>query len=161
MGIDQDYVLETVKKIHEGVHRCRIKQAEKLKSRSGNDMIVVEIELYGYQTTLKHYITFLPDRPQFASRMISQMFESFPSISGTKDTSKWAGAVGACEVVYEEYGGMMKPKISRMVPAEYQQNLPIFGTGIYVYDDQVLVPSDGKTNASFEELIRLCQYGSR
>lgn len=159
MGIDQDYIVETLRRIPEGTHRCRIRHAEKTKSRSGNDMIVVELQLYGYQTTLRHYITFIPDRPQFASQMIAQMFDAFPSIAGNMDTSMWEGAIGACDVEYEEYMGTERPKVARMVPAEYQVGLPTFGSGIYVYDDQVLVPGPERIKDPMEELVRIFKEG--
>ena len=46
-------------KVPEGKHRVRIKDASKAVSKQGNDMLVLQFEVSGYNETIFHYITFM------------------------------------------------------------------------------------------------------
>ena len=107
-----------------GKHRIRIKSAEKAQSNSGNDMLALQFDVSGYNSTLYHYITFLKDKPEITNRMLTSFFDSFKDIpEGEFDTSKWVGKVGACVVKHEEYNGNTNARISYFVKADKQDDL--------------------------------------
>lgn len=112
-------------RIPEGKHRVRIKSAEKAVSSSGNDMLVLQMDVSGFNETLYHYITFMKDNPSMTNRMLTQFFDSFKDIpDGQFDMSKWIGKVGACVVKHDEYNGNQKSKVSSFIPADKQGDLP-------------------------------------
>jgi hypothetical protein len=114
-----------VTNVPEGKHRIRVKSAEKAVSKSGNDMLVLQFDVSGYNATLYHYIVFMADKPQITNRMLTQFFDSFKGIpEGQFDTSKWIGQVGACVVKHEEYNGNTNAKISYFINADKQGDLP-------------------------------------
>lgn len=114
-----------VTKVPEGKHRIRIKSAEKAVSKSGNDMLVLQFDISGYEATMYHYIVFMADKPQITNRMLTQFFDSFKDIpEGEFDTSKWIGKVGACVVKHEEYNGSVNAKVSYFLSADKQGDLP-------------------------------------
>lgn len=111
--------------VPEGNHRIRVKSAEKAVSKSGNDMLVLQFDVSGYNATLYHYIIFMADKPEITNRMLTQFFDSFKDIpEGEFDTSKWIGKVGACRVKHEEYNGNTNAKISYFIKADKQADLP-------------------------------------
>lgn len=111
--------------IPEGKHRIRIKSAEKAVSKSGNDMLALQFDVSGYNTSLYHYIVFLQDKPEITNRMLTQFFDSFKDIpDGEFDTSKWIGKVGACTVKHEEYNDNINAKVGYFIPADKQGDLP-------------------------------------
>ena len=111
-------------RIPEGKHRIRIKSAEKAVSKSGNDMLVLQFDVSGYNETLYHYITFMKDKPEITNRMLTQFFDSFKDIpEGEFDMSKWIGKVGACTVKHEEYNDNTKSKIGYFIHADKQSDL--------------------------------------
>jgi len=111
--------------IPEGKHRIRIKSAEKAVSKSGNDMLALQFDVSGYNTSLYHYIVFLQDKPEITNRNLTQFFDSFKDIpDGEFDTSKWIGKVGACTVKHEEYNDNINAKVDKFIPADKQGDLP-------------------------------------
>lgn len=111
--------------VPEGKHRIRIKSAEKAVSKSGNDMLVLQFDISGFNSTLYHYITFMNDKPEITNRMLTQFFDSFKDIpEGDFDTSHWIGKVGACTVKHEEYNGNVNAKIGYFISADKQAELP-------------------------------------
>lgn len=111
--------------IPEGKHRIRIKSAEKAVSKTGNDMLALQFEVSGYNSTLYHYIVFLSDRPEITNRMLTQFFDSFKDIAEADfDTSHWIGKVGACTVKHEEYNGNTNAKVGYFISANKQDDLP-------------------------------------
>lgn len=111
--------------VPEGNHRIRVKSAEKAVSKSGNDMLVLQFDVSGYNATLYHYITFMADKPEITNRMLTQFFDSFKDIpEGDFDTSHWIGKVGACRVKHEEYNGNTNAKISYFLKPDKQADLP-------------------------------------
>lgn len=112
-------------KVPEGKHRIRIKSAEKAVSKNGNDMLALQFDISGYNTTLYHYIVFMNDKPEITNRMLTQFFDSFKDIpEGDFDTSHWIGKVGACNVKHEEYNGNVNAKISYFITPDKAADLP-------------------------------------
>lgn len=109
-----------------GPHRVRIASAEMATSKtSGRQMISMKFDVSGHKGSLFHYIVFMEDNPKMTNRMLTQLFDSFPSIqAGDINPEHWIGTVGACMVKHEEYNGEMKARISSFIPAEKQNGLP-------------------------------------
>lgn len=121
--------------IPEGQYRIRVKSAEKAQSKSGNDMLALQFDVSGYNSTLYHYIVFLQDRPEITNRMLTQFYDSFKDIpEGNSDLASWVGKVGACRVKHDDYNGSKTAKVSYFIKAEKQGELPAW--------------SEPKTNAS-------------
>lgn len=111
--------------VPEGKHRIRIKSAEKAVSKSGNDMLALQFDISGYNSTLYHYITFMNDKPEMTNRMLTQFFDAFKDIpDGDFDTSHWIGKVGACTVKHEEYNGNTNAKVGYFIHKDKQGDLP-------------------------------------
>lgn len=111
--------------VPEGKHRIRIKSAEKAVSKSGNDMLVLQFEVSGYNATLYHYITFMNDKPEITNRMLTQFFDAFEGIDdGDFVMEHWIGKVGACTVKHEEYNGNVNAKLHYFIKADKQADLP-------------------------------------
>lgn len=116
--------------IPEGKHRIRIKSAQKEISKNGNDMLALQFDVSGYDSTLYHYIVFLCDRPEITNRNLTQFFDSFKDIpEGDFDTSHWIGKVGACTVKHEEYNGEKKAKLGYFIHKDKQGDLPPWKEG--------------------------------
>ena len=112
-------------KIPEGKHRIRIRSAEKTVSKTGKDMLTLQLDVSGYDQVLYHYIVFLPDRPEITNRNLTQFFDSFKDIpDGDFDTSHWIGKVGACTVKHEEYNGNTNAKVGYFIHKDKQGDLP-------------------------------------
>ncbi len=111
--------------VPEGKHRIRVKSAEKAVSKSGNDMLVLQFDISGYNTILYHYITFMNDKPEITNRMLTAFFDAFKDIDeGDFDMSHWIGKVGACTVKHEEYNGNVNAKLGYFIRADKQGDLP-------------------------------------
>ena len=112
--------------LKEGRYRVRIKSAEKAISKtSGNDMLVIQLEVSGSTKVLYHYIVFMPDREEVTNRMLTQFFDSFSGIpEGDFNMNNWIGKVGAVMIKHEEYNGNMKERISYFISADKQDDLP-------------------------------------
>ena len=103
-------------KVPEGKHRIRVKSAEKAVSKSGNDMLVLQFDVSGYDATLYHYITFMNDKPEITNRMLTQFFDAFEGIDdGDFVMEHWIGKVGACTIKHEEYNGNVNAKIGYFI----------------------------------------------
>ena len=114
----------TFEPIPEGKHRIRVKAVEKAQSKNGNDMLSLQFEVNGYNSTLYHYIVFLKDRPEITNRMLTQFFDSFKDIpEGDFNINNWVGKAGACVVKHEEYNGNSNARISYFIAADKQGDL--------------------------------------
>lgn len=113
--------------IPEGKHRVRIKSAKKdVSKNSGNDMLVLELEVNGYPNeSVFNYITFLDDKPEITNRMLTQFFDSFKDIpEGDFNMNNWIGKVGACTIKHSEYNDNISAKVGYFIPANRQTDLP-------------------------------------
>lgn len=111
--------------IPEGKYRIRVKSAEKAISKNGNDMLVLQFDVSGYNSTLYHYIVFLDNKPEVTNRMLTQFFDSFKDIEeGDFNMKNWVGKVGACTIKHEEYNGDMRARLGYFINANKQGDLP-------------------------------------
>lgn len=109
----------------EGKYRVRIKSADKAVSKSGNDMLVLQLEVSGSTKVLYHYIVFMFDKAEITNRMLTQFFDSFKDIEkGDFNINNWIGKVGAAMIKHEEYNGEKREKISYFIAADKQGDLP-------------------------------------
>ena len=116
---------KSFKPIPEGKYRIRIKEAEKVVSKTGKDMLRLVFEVSGKSNKLFHNIVFLPDRPEITNRNLTQFFDSFKDIpDGDFNTANWVGKTGACEVKHEEYNGDTKAAIRWFIHRDKQGDLP-------------------------------------
>lgn len=91
--------------IPEGRYRVRIVSAEKAISKnSGNDMIVLQLEVSGQQSLLWNYISFLPDRPEITNRMLTQLFDAFDIEEGNFNLASYVGKAGAAQIKHDDDG---------------------------------------------------------
>lgn len=103
-----------------GKHRVRIAGAEKAISRNGNDMLVLTLDVSGYNSRLWHYVVFMPDRPEITNRKLTEIFDSFGIEDGDFNLKNWIGKVGACVTKQDEYG----TKVNYFINRKKQGELP-------------------------------------
>lgn len=126
-------------KIPEGKHRIRIKSADKAVSSKGNDMLVLQFEVSGYNETVYHYITFMDKNPEMTNRMLTAFFDSFKDIpEGDFNMQNWIGKAGACAIKHDDYNGNATAKVSYFIHANKQDDLPPWKNA-----DGVAVDKDG------------------
>lgn len=134
------------KPIPEGIHRVRIKSAEKAISKNGNDMLVLQLEVSGESRILYHYIVFMVDRPEITNARLTQFFDSFKDIpDGDFNMANWIGKVGAAKIKHEEYDGRVQERIHYFIDAKKQGDLPPWreANGAVVDEDGFMQVPDG------------------
>lgn len=77
-----------------GKHRVRIKSAEKAVSKSGKDMLVLQLNVSGSSAVVFHYIVFMPENAEMTNRMLTSLFDSFGIQDGDFNLAGYAGKVG-------------------------------------------------------------------
>ena len=128
MGINWNFngndVEEGFPLIPEGDHRVRIAAATEKQSKSGNDMIELQLDISNYPGHLFYYLVFLPDNTKLTNTNLKRLWESFGLPMGDMNTPSWVGAVGACRVKHETYNGDTQAKVSYFINKEKQAKLP-------------------------------------
>lgn len=109
-----------------GTHRVRIENVDQAISKSGNDMLTIELSVSGYSSHIWHYIVFLAENPEITNRNLTQLFDSFGIADGDFQTKNWIGKIGAAVTKVEEYDGKEKAKIKYFVHKNRQGDLPPF-----------------------------------
>lgn len=119
-----DYQETSFAPIPVGDHRVRIKDAEETKSRNGNDMIKLTLEVSGHSGSLWDYIVFMPDNQQMTNRKLGGIFASFGIAPGDLNLDNWKGTVGACRVKHEQFNGETSAKVAYYLGKDKQDQLP-------------------------------------
>ena len=119
-----DYSEQSFKPIPVGDHRVRIASAEEQTSSSGRQMIKLVLDVSGYNSTIWHFIVFMPDNQKLTNQKLGELWNSFGIQQGNFDLNSWKGKVGAAKVKHEPYEGEMKPKISYFISKDRQDKLP-------------------------------------
>jgi hypothetical protein len=119
-----DYEEQSFKPIPVGDHRVRISSAEEQTSSKGNQMIKLVLDVSGYNSTIWHYIVFMPDNAKLTNQKLGELWNSFGIPQGNFDLNSWRGKVGAAKVKHEPHEGEMKPKISYFISKDRQDKLP-------------------------------------
>lgn len=119
-----DYEEQTFKPIPVGEHRVRIASAEEqTSSKTGNQMIKLVLDVSGYNSTIWHWIVFMPDNQKLTNQKLGELFNSFGIQPGNLNIATWLGKVGAAKVKHEEYNGEMSPKVAYFINKDRQDKL--------------------------------------
>lgn len=106
----------------EGRYRVMIVDASMAVSKSsGNDMLVIKLQVSGTNRNLWNYITFLDDRPEITNRMLTQFFDSFGIDGGDFNLGGYVGKIGGCQVKHDDQG---RAKVQYFLTKKQQENLP-------------------------------------
>ena len=118
-----EYEEISFKPIPVGDHRVRIASAEEKVSGNGNQMIVLTLEVSGFNSKIWHNLTLLPNNPKFTNQKLGELWNSFGIPQGNFDLPSWIGKVGAARVKHEDYKGEPSPKVSYFISKEKQVKL--------------------------------------
>lgn len=119
----EDYVEKTFQIIPVGDHRMRIASAEEQTSKSGNQMIKLVLDVSGHNSTIWHYIVFMPDNAKLTNQRLGELWNSFGINQGDFNLRNWVGKVGAAKVKHELYDGEPQPKIAYFINKDRQDKL--------------------------------------
>ena len=119
-----DYEEQSFKPIPVGDHRVRIASAEEQTSNSGRQMIKIVLDVSGHNSTIWHYIVFMPDNQKLTNQKLGELFNSFGIQQGNFNLQSWVGKVGAAKVKHEDYNGDISAKIAYFINKERQEKLP-------------------------------------
>ena len=118
-----EYEETSFKPIPVGDHRMRVASAEEQTSSSGNQMIKLVLEVSGYNSTIWHWIVFMPDNQKLTNQKLGEFWNSFGIPQGNFNLASWVGKVGAGKVVHKEYNGMANAKVSYFIGKDRQDKL--------------------------------------
>jgi hypothetical protein len=136
---------QSFEQVPEGKHRVRIREVETGKSKNGNDMITIQLDVSGCDVVLYHFITFLNDRPEITNRMLTNFFDSFKDIpEGNFKFADWKGKVGAC-MVTKDKNDPNRTRLSYFIEANKQSDLP-------PWKEPATSPASSGIPAGFEEV---------
>lgn len=122
---NSQYEEQSFKSIPIGEHRVRIASAEEqTSSKSGNQMIKLVLDVSGYNSTIWHYVVFMPDKQEYTNQKLGELFSSFGIQPGNFNLAGWVGKVGAAKVKHEQYEGETNAKISYFIGKDRQDKLP-------------------------------------
>jgi hypothetical protein len=119
-----DYEEQSFKPIPVGDHRVRIASAEEQISGSGRQMIKLVLNVSGHNSTIWHYIVFMPDNQKLTNQKLGELWNSFGIPQGNFNLQQWVGKVGAAKVKHEEYNGESNAKIAYFINKDRQDKLP-------------------------------------
>ena len=119
-----DYEEQSFKPIPVGDHRVRIASAEEQVSNKGKQMIKLVLDVSGHNSTIWHYIVFMPDNQKLTNQKLGELWNSFGIPQGNFDLNAWVGKVGAAKVKHEDYNGEPSAKIAYFISKDRQEKLP-------------------------------------
>ena len=120
----EDYQEKTFPVIPVGDHRVRIQSAEEQTSSSGRQMIKLVLEVSGYNSTVWHFIVFMPENQKLTNQKLGEIFNSFGIQQGNFNLQQWVGKVGAAKIKHEEYNGESSAKVAYFINKDRQDKLP-------------------------------------
>lgn len=119
-----DYEETSFKPIPVGDHRVRIASAEEKLSGNNNQVIVLVLEVSGYNSKIWHNLTLLTSNQKFTNQKLGELWNSFGIPQGNFNLNSWVGKVGAAKVKHEEYNGESNAKIAYFINKDRQDKLP-------------------------------------
>ena len=120
----KDYTEKAFKPIPVGDHRVRIASAEEQTSSAGNQMIKLVLDVSGYNSTIWHFIVFMPDKKELTNQKLGELWNSFGIPQGNFNLNSWVGKVGAAKVKHEDRNGEPSAKIAYFISKDRQDKLP-------------------------------------
>ena len=123
-NFDANDVQEGFPLIPAGDHRVRISSATEKKSKGGNDMIELVLDVSGHPGSLFYYLVFLPNNKTMTNTNLKRLWDSFGIQTGNLNSSSWVGKVGAARVKHEEYNGDPQARVSYFIDKSKQDKLP-------------------------------------
>ena len=118
------YEETSFKPIPVGEYRMRVASAEEQTSSSGRQMIKLVLEVSGFNSTIWHWLVFMPDNQKLTNQKLGEFWNSFGIPQGNFNLQSWVGKVGAAKVKHEEYHGAANAKISYFISKDRQDKLP-------------------------------------
>lgn len=137
----EDYEEKSFQTIPVGDYRVRIAEVEEKVSVNNNQMIVLTLEVSGYNSKIWHNLTFLPDNVKLTNQKLGELWNSFGIPQGNFNLQSWVGKVGAAKVKHEEYNGNTKSKIAYFINKDRQDKLPAWQE-----------PNKSNSGSGFEEI---------
>ena len=119
-----DYEEQSFKPIPVGDHRVRILSAEEQTSGSGRQMIKLVLNVSGYNSTIWHFLVFMPENQKLTNQKLGELWNSFGIPQGNFNLQQWVGKVGAAKVKHEDYNGESNAKIAYFINKDRQDKLP-------------------------------------
>ena len=124
-----EYTEQSFKPIPVGDHRVRIASAEEQTSSKGKQMIALTLNVSGYNSTIWHYIVFMPENQKLTNQKLGEFWNSFGIQQGNFNLQSWVGKVGAAKVKHEDYNGETSAKIAYFISKDRQDKLPAWQDG--------------------------------
>ena len=120
-----EYEEQSFQLVPAGDHRVRINDVISKKSKAGNDMFEITLDVSGYGSKLWYYLVLDPTDSKKTNQRIGSFFDSF----GITDYNlgnypRWKGKVGAVRVIHEEYNGENQAKVRFCLNRKNQDKLP-------------------------------------
>lgn len=119
-----DYKENDFAPIPVGDHRVRIANVEEQKSKNGNDMLVLTLDVSGHSGSLWFYLVFMPNNPQITNQRLGQIFDSFGIQPGNMNFTSWLGKVGGARIKHEQYNGETSAKVNYFLSRSKVDALP-------------------------------------
>lgn len=121
----EEYEEQVFSLIPIGNYRVRVSDIQERKSKNGNDMLEITMDVSGVKAKLWYYLVFMPDNTKMTNQNIGAFCNSFginpPSVNGILASK---GKVGACRVKHTEYMGDKQASIAYLLPKSKQDDLP-------------------------------------
>ncbi len=142
-----DYEEQSFKPIPVGDHRVRIMTAEEQISGNGRQMIKLVLNVSGHNSTIWHYIVFMPENQKLTNQKLGELWNSFGIPQGNFNLQQWVGKVGAAKVKHETYNNETSAKIAYFISKDRQEKLPVWqepsNANVSGGFEAVPIPNDG------------------
>ena len=120
-----EYEEQSFSIIPAGDHRVRINDVISKRSKAGNEMYEITLDVSGYGSKLWFYLVIDPTDSKKTNQRIGSFFDSFGITDyNLANYPRWKGKVGAVRVIHEEYNGENQAKVRFCLSRKNQDKLP-------------------------------------